>query len=115
GVVGVTLLAGDKESIKWLVLYKTISPFLWGFIICLINEQLCEEVGTTITLIIKCLIDHRSAPTMKPALDTFKQLVTNDRLQFTACNLFNLRYSMLLGTVLNVITYSVIMIQMFLN
>nr|XP_021196196.2 uncharacterized protein LOC110380520 [Helicoverpa armigera] len=113
GVVGVTVLVTNKVTLQWLVVLQTILPFFWCFIGCYINDQISKEVNQTITLIIKCLIDFRCVPSRKPVLETFKELVSNDRLQFTACSLFKLSYSMLLGTMLNVITYSIILIQMF--
>ncbi|XP_075976495.1 uncharacterized protein LOC142976813 [Anticarsia gemmatalis] len=115
GVVGMTLIVCNQASIKWLVCVKSILPFFWSFIGCCIAEQLRSEVELTMTFIIKCLIDYRCVPTMKPDLETFKELVSNDRLDFNACNLFHLNYALLLGTILNVITYSIILIQMFLN
>ncbi|CAH1635692.1 unnamed protein product [Spodoptera littoralis] len=101
-----------EATLKWLVIIKSILPFYWCFLGCYIDDQMNKEVDRTITMIVKCLIDFKCVQSKKAILETFKELVSNDRLQFTACSLFKLSYSMLLGTMLNVITYSIILIQM---
>lgn len=51
----------------------------------------------------------------KKVLETFKQLVSTNKLQFTAGNLFRVNYHLIIGTVMNVITYSIICIQLLLR
>ncbi|XP_037296981.1 uncharacterized protein LOC119190059 [Manduca sexta] len=80
-----------------------------------IEDKLAKEVKQVETHIVKYLIDYRCDETTRNVLQTFKQLVSTNRLMFTAGNVFRLDYGMILGTIINIITYSIILIQLFLS
>ncbi|XP_072949809.1 uncharacterized protein [Epargyreus clarus] len=110
-VTGITLIINERVNMAWIVVARSTLPFFWYFSGCYVNNQLQQEVEQTDLLIIKYMIDFRCDKPTRDVLQTFRQVIDANRLEFTACNLFRLNYSTILATVVNVITYSIILIQ----
>nr|WCC57968.1 gustatory receptor 37 [Papilio polytes] len=111
-IIGVTIII-VMEKTSWLVVAKVAQLYLWYYICCYVNEQMTKEVEQTEVLIMKYLINFKCDQSRRNLMTTFKQLVSTNRVQFTACNLFHLNYSNILRTIVSVITYSIILNQLF--
>ncbi|XP_041989079.1 uncharacterized protein LOC121740450 [Aricia agestis] len=111
-VITVTLLANNQATIPWLEVIRGFQIYLWFVLGCHVDDKIRQQVERTDLLIIKYLIDFQADPSRKSVLQTFRVLVTTNRLQFNACNLYHINYTTLLGTVVSVITYSIISIQL---
>ncbi|XP_063548056.1 uncharacterized protein LOC134755431 [Cydia strobilella] len=114
-VIGVTLMSCEEVECPWILSIRIVLPFIWSSLCCIVDDQLRQEVDWTEILIMKHLIDFKCDLPRKKVLETFKQLVSTNRLQFTAGSLFRVNYHLIFGTVMNVITYSIICIQLFLR
>ncbi|XP_063374466.1 uncharacterized protein LOC134662125 [Cydia amplana] len=114
-VLGVTLMSCEEVECPWIITIRILLPFIWACLCCFVDDQLRQEVEWTEILIMKRLIDFKCDLPRKKVLETFKQLVSTNKLQFTAGNLFRVDYHLIIGTVMNVITYSIICIQLFLR
>ncbi|CAK1579386.1 unnamed protein product [Parnassius mnemosyne] len=112
-VIGVTMIIVTEKILPWLVISKSAELFIWYYLACYISEQIGNEVKETELLIIKHVIDFRCDEPKRNLLMTFKQLVSSYQIRFTACNLFHLNYGTMLGTIVSVITYSIILNQLF--
>ncbi|XP_052739970.1 uncharacterized protein LOC128198454 [Bicyclus anynana] len=104
---------GLETQNLWLEIIKGIQVYIWFGIECYVDDQIRQEVEKMDLLLIKNMIEFRCDPIRKDTLQLFKQIVNSNRLQFTACNLYRLSYATILGTIVSVITYSVISIQLF--
>nr|WCC58022.1 gustatory receptor 37 [Papilio xuthus] len=111
-IIGVTIII-VMENASWLVIAKVLQLYLWYYLCCYVNEQMSKEVEQTEILIMKYLINFKCDQSRRNLLSTFKQLVSTNRIQFTACNLFRLNYANILRTIVSVITYSIILNQLF--
>ncbi|XP_073953005.1 uncharacterized protein [Choristoneura fumiferana] len=114
-VIGATLVSSEETKNPWMVITRSVLPFTWFALCCFVDDKLKKEVEWTEILIMKHLIDFKCDLPRKNILETFKQLVSTNSLQFTAGNLFHVNYAMILGTVMNVITYSIILVQLFIS
>ncbi|XP_053605950.1 uncharacterized protein LOC128672678 [Plodia interpunctella] len=103
----------NNVKIPWLACVKTVLPYFWCYIGAYVGDQMRKQVDSTEIILIKHLINFQCDQTRKTTLETFKQLVGTHRLQFTACSLFDLSFSMILTMAMNVITYSIILIQLY--
>ncbi|XP_013173867.1 PREDICTED: uncharacterized protein LOC106122454 [Papilio xuthus] len=101
------------ENASWLVIAKVLQLYLWYYLCCYVNEQMSKEVEQAEILIMKYLINFKCDQSRRNLMSTFKQLVSTNRIQFTACNLFRLNYANILRTIVSVITYSIILNQLF--
>ncbi|XP_063628106.1 uncharacterized protein LOC134799598 [Cydia splendana] len=114
-VIGVTLMSCEEVECPGIITIRIVLPFIWSSLCCIVGDQLKQEVEWTEILIMKHLIDFKCDLPRKKVLETFKQLVSTNKLQFTAGNLFRVNYHLIIGTIMNVITYSIICIQLFLR
>ncbi|CAK1544064.1 unnamed protein product [Leptosia nina] len=112
-VSAVALVSTEKTDTPWLSAVNGLFPFFWYSIGCYIDDQIRQEVERTDLIIIKLLIDFRCDDTTKDILNVLKQAISINTLQFTAGNLYRLNYATMLGTLVSVITYSIIVIQLF--
>ncbi|XP_063386493.1 uncharacterized protein LOC134672480 [Cydia fagiglandana] len=114
-VIRVTLMSCEEVECPWLITIRIVLPFIWSSLCCIVDDQLKQEVELTEIIIMKHLIDFKCDLSRKKVLETFKQLVSTNKLQFSAGSLFCVNYHLIIGTVMNVITYSIICIQLFLR
>nr|WCC57750.1 gustatory receptor 37 [Papilio dardanus] len=112
-IIGVTIIIAMEKTLSWLVIAKVAQLYLWYYLCCYVNEQMCKEVEQTEILIMKYLINFKCDQSRRNLMSTFKQLVSTNRIQFTACNLFHLNYANILRTIVSVITYTIILNQLF--
>nr|WCC57800.1 gustatory receptor 37 [Papilio glaucus] len=112
-IIGVTIIIVMEKTLSWLVIAKIAQLYLWYYLCCFVNEQMSKEVEQTEILIMKYLINFKCDQSRRNLMSTFKQLVSTNRIQFTACNLFHLNYANILGTIVSVITYTIILNQLF--
>nr|WCC57849.1 gustatory receptor 37 [Papilio machaon] len=112
-IIGVTIIVVMENTLPWLVIAKVAQLYLWYYLCCYVNEQMNKEVEQTEILIMKYLINFKCDQSRRNLMSTFKQLVSTNRIQFTACNLFRLNYANILRTIVSVITYSIIINQLF--
>ncbi|CAG4945292.1 uncharacterized protein LOC123695092 [Colias croceus] len=112
-VSAVALISSEQTKHPWLDFVQGLLPFIWYSIGCYLDDQIRKEVERTDLIIIKHLIDFRYDQNTKDVLNVFKQAISINSLQFTAGNLYRLNYASMLGTVVSVITYSIMVIQLF--
>ncbi|XP_045767422.1 uncharacterized protein LOC123868819 isoform X2 [Maniola jurtina] len=112
-VTSITLISNEETHHPWLEAIKGVQIYVWFSIESYVDGQIRQEVEKTDLLIIKNMIDFRCDSIRRRQLQLFQQVVNSNRLQFTACNLYRLNYATVLGTIMSVITYSIISIQLF--
>ncbi|XP_022127267.2 uncharacterized protein LOC111001630 [Pieris rapae] len=112
-VSAVALISTEKTDTPLLKAVNGLLPFFWFGIGCFIDDQIRQEVERTDLIIIKLLIEFRCEPATKEVLGVFKQAISTNSLQFKAGNMYKLNYAAMLGTLVSVITYSIIVIQLF--
>ncbi|XP_045449488.1 uncharacterized protein LOC123658049, partial [Melitaea cinxia] len=107
-VTMITVITNNETKYPWLEVIRGIQVYVWFAIACYVDDEIREEVDMTETLLIKNLIDFRCNIAKKEALQTFQLVLSSNRLQFKAYNLYRLNYATLLGTVVTVMTYSIL-------
>ncbi|XP_061385402.1 uncharacterized protein LOC116769245 [Danaus plexippus] len=111
-VAAVTIITKNETTEPSLEIIKAVEVILWFCVGCFIDEQMTQEVEYTQLLVIKNLINFKCDKNRKEVLNTFNTVINSNRLQFRACNLYRMNYGTILGTVVSVITYSIIAVQL---
>nr|XP_032516176.1 uncharacterized protein LOC116769245 [Danaus plexippus plexippus] len=111
-VAAVTIITKNETTAPSLEIIKAVEVILWFCVGCFIDEQMTQEVEYTQLLVIKNLINFKCDKNRKEVLNTFNTVINSNRLQFRACNLYRMNYGTILGTVVSVITYSIIAVQL---
>ncbi|XP_063827442.1 uncharacterized protein LOC135076881 isoform X2 [Ostrinia nubilalis] len=114
-VTGISLTVSKQAEYPSEVISNACLPFLWFIMGCYVQDEVRTEVEKTDNQLIKHLIDFRCDQPRKSMLQSFKQLVGTERLKFTAYSLFELNYSLIVGTILHIVTYSIILIQLLMS
>ncbi|KAI5631663.1 hypothetical protein NE865_15622 [Phthorimaea operculella] len=83
GVFGLTMIVCDKTENAIVIAARSTIPFLWCFLGSFVSDQLDKQVEQIDMIIIKFLIDFRCDQARKDILQTFKQLIATNRLQFS--------------------------------
>nr|XP_026485610.1 uncharacterized protein LOC113393113 [Vanessa tameamea] len=112
-VTTITLISNNETDHPRLEVLRGVQVFVWFVVACYLDEQIKQEVETVELYFIKYLIDFKYNHVKREVLQTFKLIVSNNRLQFKAFNLYRLNFATILGTIVSVITYSVISMQFF--
>ncbi|XP_050665239.1 uncharacterized protein LOC126965614 [Leptidea sinapis] len=112
-VCAVALISGDTRNHVLVESIRGLLTFFWYTVGCVLDDQIRQEVDRINLLIIKQQIDFSCDARTKEILGVFKLAITSNSLQFTSYNLYRLNYTTMFSTAVSVITYSIIVIQLF--